>query len=330
MVGKYIVEIYNRRKHFSIEVKRRITIIKGKSGTGKSTLIRFIEQYQSLGKSSGIKCNTNADDILVLRENTDYEKEISKRIGTNTLIFADEEVSYIKSRDFINVLDDSGFYLIVISREVFRFFDYSVSEIYELITSIRGNVSYTTLSRKYKGNRFAIKPDVVISEDSNSGFEVVSKILKCLTVSANGKDNVIKLLDREKEKNDNICVIADGAAFGKNIEDILLWEGANTNKNLCIFIPESFEWVLLNTKPFKSKVLSEITDTYLYADTIRYKTWERYYFSLLKTICRAYPNVSYGKDNWGSLVKLYTNGLDGMLSEVSQYFENIDKECKNY
>ena len=58
MVGKYEIEIYNNRVHFQLEIKRNITIIQGNSGTGKTTLIGLVADYERLGAGSGItlKC----------------------------------------------------------------------------------------------------------------------------------------------------------------------------------------------------------------------------------------------------------------------------------
>ena len=58
MVGKYKIEVSNNRVTFFLEVKRNITIIQGDSGTGKTTLIRLLSDYNRLGPSSGVsvKC----------------------------------------------------------------------------------------------------------------------------------------------------------------------------------------------------------------------------------------------------------------------------------
>ena len=54
MKGKHKVIVKNNRLHYEFEIKRNITIIKGDSATGKTTLINMVRQFADLGNSSGI------------------------------------------------------------------------------------------------------------------------------------------------------------------------------------------------------------------------------------------------------------------------------------
>ena len=54
MKGKHKVVVKNNKLHYEFEIKRNITIIKGDSATGKTTLINMIRQYANLGASSGV------------------------------------------------------------------------------------------------------------------------------------------------------------------------------------------------------------------------------------------------------------------------------------
>ena len=244
MLGKYYIDIGNKYKKFHIEIEHRINVIKGNSASGKTTLIKFIEQFLRSGKSSGLKCDTNADKLIVLHEGDDYENIINKNSDINAIIFVDEQVQFIKSKDFIRVLDNSGFYIVIISRDRVKYFDYSIKALYKLVTEKRGICSYSYLSTLYTGDEFVVQPDIMITEDSNSGFEAMTNILKCKVVSADGKDNVINKL-KEKDiitENKIICLLVDGEAFGRNIESIISWDLEHeATKKLYIFIPSSFE-----------------------------------------------------------------------------------------
>lgn len=55
MKGKHRVVVKNNKLHYDFEIKRNITIIKGDSATGKTTLINMIRQFSNLGNSSGIE-----------------------------------------------------------------------------------------------------------------------------------------------------------------------------------------------------------------------------------------------------------------------------------
>ena len=55
MKGKHKIVVKNNRLHYEFEIKRNITIIKGDSATGKTTLINMIRQFANLGNASGIE-----------------------------------------------------------------------------------------------------------------------------------------------------------------------------------------------------------------------------------------------------------------------------------
>ena len=53
MTGKYDIEIYNKRVHYHLTVKRNITVIQGDSATGKTELLlimRTMAYHQELPK----------------------------------------------------------------------------------------------------------------------------------------------------------------------------------------------------------------------------------------------------------------------------------------
>ncbi|MCD7948952.1 MAG: hypothetical protein LUG12_01650 [Erysipelotrichaceae bacterium] len=54
MVGKHHIEIENRRAKYILDIERKVTVIKGNSGTGKTTLIRMLQGYLAQGNKSGI------------------------------------------------------------------------------------------------------------------------------------------------------------------------------------------------------------------------------------------------------------------------------------
>lgn len=328
MLGKYYVDIGNKYKQFHIEIEHRINVIKGNSASGKTTLIKFTVQFLRSGKSSGIKCDTNADNLVVLDKGDDYENIINRFRGSNTILFADEQVDFIKSKDFIRVLDDSGLYIVIISRRRVKYFDYSIKALYNIVTESRGKCSYSYLNRLYTGDGFTVQPDIMITEDSNSGFEAMNNMLKCKVISAHGKDNVVSKLDEIVAVNRVICIFVDGDAFGRNIESVISWSELYKNKRkLCIFIPDSFEWLLLKICNAYSRELSE---TYNFANTLEYKSWERYYVDLLnRYLDENNIHYFYDKGKLGDVWKLF-GSKEKMFTDISKFFEHISSEYKNY
>ena len=61
MVGAYRVIVQNKKIKFDFEIRRNITILRGDSATGKTTLVEMIQEYEELGSDSGItlQCERN-------------------------------------------------------------------------------------------------------------------------------------------------------------------------------------------------------------------------------------------------------------------------------
>lgn len=59
MRGKYRIIIENRKMKYDFEIKRNLTIIKGDSATGKTTLVDMIAEFYENGQDSGINLQCN-------------------------------------------------------------------------------------------------------------------------------------------------------------------------------------------------------------------------------------------------------------------------------
>ena len=100
------------------------------------------------------------------------------------------------------------------------------------------------------------------------------------------------MLDKQQKET---LVIADGAAFGPEMAHISqLLRG---NVNIKLYLPESFEWLLLYAdifnKPFIRKRLEEAEN---YIESEKYFSWERYFTDLLMEETKDSP-YPYDKSN---------------------------------
>lgn len=73
-------------------------------------------------------------------------------------------------------------------------------------------------------------------------------------------------------KDEKILVIADGAAFGPEMDRVL--QLVQTRKNLALYLPESFEWLILSSGILKDAETTQILQTPSgYIDSKEYFSW---------------------------------------------------------
>lgn len=64
MIGRYHLQIKNSKVSYEFYLNRKVTVIKGDSSTGKTTLIKMVSRYNQNPQSTPIefnvtpKCNT--------------------------------------------------------------------------------------------------------------------------------------------------------------------------------------------------------------------------------------------------------------------------------
>ena len=245
MVGAYRVIVQNKKIKFDFEIRRNITILRGDSATGKTTLVEMIQEYEELGSDSGItlQCERNCA-VLSGRQ---WEKQLAGL--SQSIVFVDEGNAFTASKEFAAAIQKTDNYYVLVTRESLETLPYSVTEIY----GIRTSKHFGDLKQTY--NEFfqiygkpvgtgTLKPAIVITEDSNSGYQFFRSVctesgIDCK--SARGKSNIFKLLlDGKKQE---VLVIADGAAFGSQMERIM--DLAAIQPNFHVYLPESFEWLIL-------------------------------------------------------------------------------------
>ena len=114
MKGSVHVIVKSKKVQFSFQLNRNITIIRGDSATGKTTLVEMIRQYSMQGVASGIQVICEKECVAPegsIRDLTNIV-EISERI-----IFLDENTSYLKSDEFARIIEKSDNYFVLVTRE---------------------------------------------------------------------------------------------------------------------------------------------------------------------------------------------------------------------
>lgn len=196
---------------FSFELNSKINILLGLSGTGKTAF-----------------CNS----ILVANEITPTGIHVIRDYGVDTALLEDCDLLVIDepimnkyiSKGKLDLLTGSFKQILIITRDALRSLSYSYKDIFEIV---KGDRTFT-LRRKYPDfNKLDFSVDY--TEDKKAGYRYFQQFYPDVQ-SADGKDNLRKLpVDSG--------IVADGCAIGSSIR--LLYS------NFKLFLPESFEWLLL-------------------------------------------------------------------------------------
>lgn len=246
MKGSYRVIVQNSSVRYDFVIRRNITIIKGDSATGKTTLIEMIREYYEEVISSGIDliCEKTCA-VLAGRDWKALLNEMNERI-----IFIDEGNAFIYSTEFAKAVQQSDNYYVIATREGLPNLPYSIEEIY----GIRESGKYASIKQTY--NEFY----------HIYGDNVLSKKVVPETV--------------ENIKSEKILVIADGVAFGPEMDRMM--KLLHTNKNVFLYLPESFEWLILKSEILSDREVREILeDPQDYIESERYFSWERFFAAVL-------------------------------------------------
>ncbi len=281
MKGKYKIVVKNNRLHYEFEIKRNITVIKGDSATGKTTLINMLRQAENLGTSSGVEVVCNVPCRIL--EGANWKIILENSSGT--IFFTDEENAFINTEEFAEAVKNSDNYYVLITRENLYNLPYSVEEIYGLHCSGKYHDTkrmYQQMYRIYSGyQNLPILPEKIITEDSNSGFEFFKSVGEKKNIScesAGGKSNIFRLLNQIDNKT--VCVITDGAAIGPEMDR--LYKYALQKKNVYLYFPESFEWLILKSGLIQEKAVQAILDNPEdFLESREYFSWERFFTKLL-------------------------------------------------
>lgn len=98
--------------------------------------------------------------------------------------------------------------------------------------------------------------------------------------SAGGKTKIFAMLEQLKAETESICVIADGAAIGPEMD--ALYKMSLEKGNIKLYLPESFEWIILSSELLEDKEIKDIMDKpENYIESQGYFSWERFLQSCL-------------------------------------------------
>ena len=113
MIGRHNIIVSSQRARFNFDVTRNITVIRGDSATGKTTLIGLLSDYENLGKQSGVQ--VKCDKPCRVLTGADWEMRLEHI--KDSIVFIDEGNKFIKGDDFARAVRNSDNYYVIITRE---------------------------------------------------------------------------------------------------------------------------------------------------------------------------------------------------------------------
>ncbi len=280
----------------------------------------MISQYEANGRASGITLSCACPCIAA--DNSNWKQKIPTT--HDSIIFIDEGQSFVEEKNFSKYVINSSNYFVIITRNRLPCLTYSVDEVYGLRNTTKSKyknytIYHTQLNKIYTSHipgKIEL-PECVIVEDSNSGYEFFQAVFDKYHVpciSAKGNANIYNTILQREEKN--LLVIADGAAFGQEIERV---KYLGKYKNITLYLPESFEWLILNSKLFyKGEIKDILKAPYNYIDSEEYYTWERFFTELLVQESQRIVYLNYCKPSLNSnyLDTMNKNAIVDVMPEI--------------
>ena len=317
MKGKHKIEVRSKRIVFTIELERNITILRGDSATGKTTLVEMLSAYENYGRKSGI--TIVCDKTCRVLSGALWEAQL-KDIQ-DAIVFVDEGSTFVSSLDFARAIQKTDNYYVLVTREDLSTLPYSVNAILELKkTTSRFKRTYNKAYPIYDSLSASDvelgSVEKLLTEDANSGYQLFTKVGEkygIVCIPAAGKDNIKqKIFPMKSEK---VLAIADGAAFGPQMNDIyrLMQED---NAKFSLYLPESLEWLLLKAdllgQPDIIEILQHPAD---FIESSEFFSWERFFTNLLEQRTK---DISYMRYDKAKLPEFYLQeeNLEKIIAEM--------------
>lgn len=113
MRGEHLLTVRNNKVQIKLPIRRNLTILKGRSATGKSTLIDLVGQFDELGPDSGVVVSCDVPCKVLSGKNWQRDLELI----SGSIVFIDEDNAFMRSREFAHAAKNSDNYYVLVARE---------------------------------------------------------------------------------------------------------------------------------------------------------------------------------------------------------------------
>lgn len=290
MVGEHKIIIERRKLKYEITIKHKLNIFNDASGTGKSLLETMV--YKHFLGANDIKIKSDLK-VRSARNEEDLVNAIEK--GYNLIIFDERPFKQVcgkNGRNIARYIKDKPVYCIFITRDIgMTSLPVDIEAVYRLESCIESGREVVRNVRRYNWNKDeSVIPDVVFTEDKKLGYEFYSHTLRNSNViSLGGTGNITKLenfMRKQMQKGGTCFLIADGCAFGFLMPYFIREKEVykTINGDLRLFLPPSFEYLILDCGivPNVNKII--LKNAYYYAKIEKYMSLESFYEDYLSSV----------------------------------------------
>ena len=131
MKGIHKVVVGTKYLKYEFELRRNLTIIRGDSATGKTTLVDMIRTHMNDGESGPVTLNCDKGCYVV--EGNLWKGQLGNI--QDSIVFIDEGNEFVKTKDFARAIQQTDNYYVIVTREGLPALPYSVEEVYGIRTS---------------------------------------------------------------------------------------------------------------------------------------------------------------------------------------------------
>ena len=134
MRGKHRVIVSTKRLKYDFELRRNLTIIRGDSATGKTTLVDMIQEY--VNNPTGSPVDLICDKKCYVLEGALWKGQLAEI--TDSIVFIDEGNDFIKTEEFAGEIQKTDNFVVKVTFPQ----SYSANEDYkDLIENIQIDLS---------------------------------------------------------------------------------------------------------------------------------------------------------------------------------------------
>lgn len=191
MKGSHHIVVESTRLKYEFYIHRNITILRGDSATGKTTLVELLQAYSQQGEESGVRINSDVPCVVYSGDSTTWNRVIPAY--RSSIVFIDENYDFIETKEFAEIIRKTDNYYVLITRKDLVCLPYSIREIYGIRTTGKYHFPQQIHHEFYRIYQPEEQKDyrnaILITEDKNSGFQFFSRAFgtaRCLSADGNG------------------------------------------------------------------------------------------------------------------------------------------------